>query len=190
MVWMLLLLLAVGLPSASVAEEKGAQYVETYCTVCHGEDLIHQQRLTESQWRAEVDKMAAWGAQVQDAAMQQTLVSYLAEHYGPESGVFAPGRIEPQAARAAVEPQSDKPFGGGDVARGKQLYAQNCMACHGPSARGQIGVNLVDRYMLYRARDFAAMARKGRGLMPGRPVDDAGVADLLAYLRSLPADAD
>ena len=185
MMRMLLALLAVGLPTASAAEESGAQYVETYCTVCHGEDLIHQQRLSESQWSAEVDKMAAWGAQVQDAAMKQTLVSYLAEHYGPEAGAFAPGRIEPQAARAAVEPQPDEPFRGGDVARGKQLYSQNCMACHGPTARGQIGVNLVDRYMLYRAHDFAAMARKGRGLMPGLPIDDAGVADLLAHLREL-----
>ncbi len=192
--WIVLALLAVGLAHTSAAEEAnvgaaqedGAQQVAVLCTVCHGEDLIHQQRLTEEQWRATVEKMVHWGAQAQDPATREKIVSYLSSHYGPDAGSHVPPRIETQAARAAVAPLPDGPFAGGDAARGKQLYDHDCIACHGPTGRGQIGVNLVDRYVLYRASDFATMARKGRGLMPGRPLDDAQIGDLLAYLRELP----
>ena len=130
--------------------------------------------------------MARWGAQAQDAAVKEAIVSHLSSRYGPGAGSFAPRRIETRTARAAVEPLPDEAYAGGDADRGRQIYDQDCVACHGPTARGQIGINLVDRSILYRASDFAAMARKGRGLMPGRQIDDAGVADLLAYLRSLP----
>ncbi len=184
--WIFWALLTVGLVGTSSAEEDGAQHVELRCTVCHGHDLIHQQRLTEKQWRATVEKMARWGAQAQDAAVKEAIVSHLSSRYGPGAGSFAPRRIETRTARAAVEPLPDEAYAGGDADRGRQIYDQDCVACHGPTARGQIGINLVDRSILYRASDFAAMARKGRGLMPGRQIDDAGVADLLAYLRSLP----
>ena len=185
--WMLLGLLVIALPGASVAELDGAQYVAANCTRCHGEDLIHQQRLSEKQWRATVEKMVGWGALVPDADTRQALAAYLAAHYGPDAGPFAPARIESQAARAAVAPLPDDPFGGGDAARGKQRFEQDCVACHGPAAGGQLGVNLVDRYLLYRAPEFATTLREGkRQMMPGRPIDDAGVADLLAYLRTLP----
>ncbi len=184
--YLMLALLAVGVPAVGLAEEQGAQYVATFCTVCHGEDLIHQQRLTEDQWHATVDKMAHWGARVEGVAMKQAIVSYLASHYGPDAGSSPQRRIEPETARAAVAPLPDGPFAGGDAARGKQHFEQVCAACHGPNARGQLGVNLVDRYLLDRAPDFATILREGkREMMPGRPMDDAGIADLLAYLRTL-----
>ncbi len=185
--YLLLALLGVALPGTGLAEEEGAQYVAAFCTVCHGADLIHQQRLTEKQWRAEVDKMVGWGARVEGDAMKETLVAYLAKNYGPDAGSGAVRRIETRVAQSAVAPLPDDAYGGGDAARGKQRFDQDCVACHGPDARGQLGVNLVDRYLLYRAPEFATILREGkRELMPGRPMDDAGVADLLAYLRTLP----
>ncbi len=188
---MLLALLTLGLPGAGGAEEQGAQVLSTYCNVCHREDLVHQQRLSEKQWHATVDKMVRWGAPLNDAAMKETLVSYLAERYGPDAGPPAQRRIAPHTARAAVAPLPDAPFGDGDAARGEQLFGRSCVACHGPDARGQIGVNLVDRYLLDRAREFATIVREGKGkdqLMQGQPIDAAGIADLLAYLRGLARD--
>ncbi len=183
--WMLLALLALGLPRAGLAEPEGAQYVEALCTRCHGADLIHQQRLGEQKWRATVEKMISWGALVEDGA-KETLIAYLSENYGPAAGSFERQRIEPEAAQAAVAPLSDGSFGGGDATRGEQRFARDCAACHGPEARGQLGVNLVDRYLLYRAPEFATILREGkRQLMPGRPLADPEVADLLAYLRTL-----
>ena len=183
----LIALIALGLSDASVAADEGAQHVTTYCTVCHGDDLIHQQRLTEKQWRATVEKMVRWGAQASAEPVKDAIVSHLASHYGPDAGAHSPRRIETQAARAAVAPLPDGPFAGGDAARGQEYYSKDCIACHGPTADGQLGINLVDRYLLYRAPDFAKIMREGKApIMPGRTVDDAGIADLLAYLRTLP----
>ena len=144
--WMVLALLGVGLAHPSAAdeapvgaeEEEAAQQVAVRCTVCHGEDLIRQQRLTEEQWRATVEKMIRWGAQAQD--VKETLVTHLSRHYGPDAGPYAPRAVEPQAARAAVAPLPDGPFAGGDAGRGRRIYEQDCLACHGPNAGGQIGV--------------------------------------------------
>jgi DMSO/TMAO reductase YedYZ molybdopterin-dependent catalytic subunit len=46
------------------------------CLVCHGDDVIRQQRLTRAQWNAEINKMAGWGARLDDSA-RNTLLDYL-----------------------------------------------------------------------------------------------------------------
>jgi DMSO/TMAO reductase YedYZ molybdopterin-dependent catalytic subunit len=46
------------------------------CLVCHNDDVIRQQRLTRAQWTAEINKMAGWGARV-DNAGRETLLDYL-----------------------------------------------------------------------------------------------------------------
>lgn len=183
----LVLFLALMLSGGAVFAEEGADYVAAVCTTCHGEDLVHQQRLTEAQWTSTVDKMVSWGAQADDADMKKTLVSYLSKNFGPDAGPFVLRRVTPYAARMALAPLPDGPYRGGDATKGKKLYDEACAGCHGPTARGELGMNLVDRFFLYRAPDFASIVREGQGeMMPGRPMDDAGVADVLAYLRELP----
>ena len=170
------------------AEEDGAEYVAALCSSCHGPDLIRQQRLTKDQWRATVDKMVSWGAQADDADLKRTLVSHLSAEYGPDAGPFRPERVSPRDASAALSPLPDGVLANGDAAKGKGLYAADCAGCHGADARGELGLALVDKYFLFRAPDFAAIVRNGRGeLMPGRSMDDSGVAALLAYLRGLPS---
>jgi len=46
------------------------------CLICHNDDVIRQQRLTRSQWTAEINKMTGWGARVDDAA-RDTFLDYL-----------------------------------------------------------------------------------------------------------------
>jgi len=46
------------------------------CLGCHNDDVIRQQRLTRPQWSAEINKMAGWGARVDDAG-RQALLDYL-----------------------------------------------------------------------------------------------------------------
>lgn len=179
-----LLAATLALASASAAEEEGAEVVAALCSSCHGPDLIRQQRLTKEQWRATVDKMVSWGAQADDDDLKRSLVTYLSANFGPDAGPYAPKRISPSAAVAALQPLPDGPFAGGDAARGKKLYDADCAGCHGANAKGELGLALVDKYFLYRAPDFAKIVRDGRGeLMPGRPMDDEGVAAILAYLR-------
>jgi hypothetical protein len=52
------------------------------CLSCHGEDIIHEQRLSRVQWAEEVDRMIAWGAPVK-APERDRIVEYLVRLYGP-----------------------------------------------------------------------------------------------------------
>jgi mono/diheme cytochrome c family protein len=161
----------------------GKQLVADDCLMCHREEMLRQQRLTVEQWAKVVKKMSGWGAPIEpdDAP---SLVAYLAARYGPDAGPFVPSRVTSEQAVAELAPLDDGPFAGGDAARGGALFASTCSSCHGPAARGQVGVNLVDRPILRRASDVAAMVRGGRGRMLAMPrTTDAEIADLLAYLR-------
>jgi hypothetical protein len=65
--------------SASTLPPQG--FRET-CLVCHGEDVIRQQRLTPAQWEREINKMTGWGARV-DSEQRETLLDYLMSIAGP-----------------------------------------------------------------------------------------------------------
>jgi mono/diheme cytochrome c family protein len=171
-------------PVPQVAATSPEQLVALSCTACHGADLLAQQRISPKQWEASVKKMVGWGAFVEDKE-QPALVAYLAAHYdGSAAPYVAPEASED--ARAAVEPTDDGVFAGGVVGRGHELYMQVCAACHAPDGRGNaLGTNLVDRYLLFRAADFAAIVRAGRGRMPAQPLRDPQIGDLLAFLRTL-----
>ncbi len=58
--------------------------VEASCFPCHSADILAQQRLTEKQWSANVDKMIRWGAVVKESE-KATMIAYLAKHFGPEN---------------------------------------------------------------------------------------------------------
>ncbi len=69
----------------------GKAEVEAACYACHSADLLVQQRLTEKQWIASVEKMARWGA---SDAKKDVMVKYLSRHFGP-SNRFVPIRVAP-----------------------------------------------------------------------------------------------
>jgi hypothetical protein len=69
-------------------EGPGKAEVEAACYACHSADLLVQQRLTEKQWIASVEKMQRWGAAVSESD-KDVIVRYLARHFGP-SNRFAP----------------------------------------------------------------------------------------------------
>ena len=71
----------------------GKTAVETACYPCHSADLLAQQRLTEKQWTANVEKMMRWGAKVSDAD-KPVIIAYLAKHFGPENK-FTPIEVKP-----------------------------------------------------------------------------------------------
>ncbi|WP_428249741.1 cytochrome-c oxidase, cbb3-type subunit III [Ferrovibrio sp.] len=77
--------------------------------------------------------------------------------------------------------------------RGKSLFADNCAACHGDTARGnrEVGApNLVDRVWLYggdRNTVVQSIAQSRNGVMPawtGR-LDEATIKMLAVYVHSL-----
>lgn len=79
------------------------------------------------------------------------------------------------------------------AARGKAVFAEQCVACHGDDGRGnaELGApNLADAIWLYggdRESVFESTARGRRGVMPawGRLLDPITVKQLTIYVHSL-----
>ena len=72
----------------------GKSAVEAACYRCHSADLLVQQRLTEKQWTASVEKMMRWGAVVTEKDKPR-IIAYLAKNFGPENTKFAPTKTRP-----------------------------------------------------------------------------------------------
>jgi cytochrome c1 len=77
----------------SLPSGEGKQLVEASCFPCHSADMLVQQRLTEKQWTAEVDKMVRWGAIVKESD-KPGMVAYLAKNFG-SANKFTPLRTRP-----------------------------------------------------------------------------------------------
>jgi ubiquinol-cytochrome c reductase cytochrome c subunit len=159
------------------------------CLICHSEELISGQRLTEKQWTAEVEKMIGWGAPL-PPEFKTPLIGYLFSLYSDKTPKTAPPTLGVEEALALdrIDPMgSPALYSGGDVDRGAALYAEHCSKCHGTEARGgDLGQSLVERPILYREAEFAEILRKGRNRMPGFSVilDNSCESDLVAWLRS------
>lgn len=93
------------------------------------------------------------------------------------------------------------PDGTVDLARGRELYAQNCAVCHGPAAEGteQGPSFLSDIYLPDHHADAAFQAAVARGVQPHhfdfgamppipRLTPDE-VADITAHVRKLQTEA-
>jgi cytochrome c1 len=84
---------SIGTKFHSLPAGEGKQLVEASCFPCHSADLIAQQRLTEKQWTAAVDKMIRWGAVVSDIG-KPVMIAYLSRHFGVANR-FVPIRTRP-----------------------------------------------------------------------------------------------
>lgn len=81
--------------------------------------------------------------------------------------------------------------GSGDAARGEVLYRSRCYGCHVPEARIGPTHNSIDFKVRYAdAEAIAIVVRAGRQPMPAfteQMLSDQELADIIAYLQSLPA---
>jgi len=71
----------------------GRQLVEASCLPCHSPDILVQQRLTEKQWTATVDKMVRWGAVLKDTD-KPAVIAYLSKNFGV-TNTFTPVKTRP-----------------------------------------------------------------------------------------------
>jgi hypothetical protein len=71
----------------------GRAEVEAACYACHSADLLVQQRLTEKQWTAAVEKMMRWGAPLEESK-KSVVIAYLAKNFGPNNK-FRPIAVSP-----------------------------------------------------------------------------------------------
>jgi hypothetical protein len=72
----------------------GKEIADKACLSCHSTDILRQQRLSEAQWTASVNKMVGWGAEVPEEEKAK-LVKYLALHFGPGNDQFKPLATRP-----------------------------------------------------------------------------------------------
>lgn len=156
------------------------------CSVCHSADLIVQQRLPLVRWEATVEKMKHWGAEISgDEA--DLLVRYLSARYHPG----APDRVPPLDHEIGkTEPLTQEPAAGGRMvgvaARGADIFAHNCQACHGTGAMGGMGPKLAKNPILTQEDLFWETVLHGRGPMPawGSVLNQQEIADIHAWLLS------
>ena len=173
-------------PLTDAQQAQAKLLVRDNCLACHTGEMLDQQRLTAGQWTANVKKMQGWGALL-ETEQTALVAAWLASRYGLDAGPYEAAAAAPAEVEAAIAPTSDGEYQGGDQQRGQAFYAAACLSCHGPEAKGAaVGVNLVDRPILYRAAEFAEVVKKGRNKMPEAPgVQTADIASLLVYLRTL-----
>ncbi|MDX1978905.1 MAG: hypothetical protein SFV51_01455 [Bryobacteraceae bacterium] len=82
------LLTAGALVSADPAViEKGRAEEKRQCVACHGLRIIQVQRLSRAAWGRELDKMANWGAALED---RESLIEYLVANFGDDKPLPAP----------------------------------------------------------------------------------------------------
>jgi cytochrome c len=76
-------------PYGVLVDEPGAEATYVHCAACHSERLVAQQGLDRERW----DKLLVW--MVEEQGMQEipeverdTILDYLAQHYGPDRPNF------------------------------------------------------------------------------------------------------
>lgn len=168
-------------------EKQGWNATVSSCLVCHSADMLAQQRLTQKQWQASVDKMEKWGAVMHPEA-KASLVAYLSDRFTTATPPYKIPTITADAAAAQLAPQPDGKFASSDITGGQEFYVEHCASCHADNARGEIGNNLVDRPILYRAEEFATIVKEGKGRMLAfrDTLTDEQIGAMIAYLRTLP----
>jgi hypothetical protein len=77
----------------SLPAGNGRRVVEASCLPCHSPDILVQQRLTEKQWTATVDKMIRWGAVMKDSD-KPAVIAYLSKNFGV-TNTFTPTKTRP-----------------------------------------------------------------------------------------------
>ncbi|WP_337177800.1 cytochrome c [Paludisphaera sp.] len=176
---------------AFIREALAKRALTANCQVCHEENMYASQRLTASQWKAEVDKMISWGAVLPESD-RGPVEEFLTRRYGPDAPPFEPARV----ALADVETREipGDPREGtadGNASNGGQLYIVLCASCHGATAVGtELGPALANRAVLTHAEDYHKQVRDGLRKMPAMSgvLNAEQQRDILAWLRGLPYD--
>lgn len=167
------------------ARKMGERLYQTYCAQCHGSDARGARgfpNLADNDW--------LWGGETEQ--IRQTIAD-------GRNGVMPPfGHLGGEAIKDAanyVRSLSNLAADPLRAQRGKEVFQTNCVACHGPEARGQIALgapNLTDGIWLYGSAEamIVETITKGRNnRMPAHKdfLGEAKVHLLAAYVYGLSA---
>jgi cytochrome c oxidase cbb3-type subunit 3 len=176
---------------ADVAQDEEARRIgqrlfATNCSVCHGSDAQGSfgfPNLTDNDW--------LWGGE------PEQILTTLKQGRQATMAAWLPviGEDGVRTTAAYVRSLSGLETEGADLERGKQIFATNCVACHGPEGKGNhlLGApNLTDDVWLYGSSTMQVehTIRAGRnGNMPAQAhLGDDKLHMLAAYVYSLSQD--
>lgn len=100
-----------GTNTAALPDGPGKEVVQKSCTSCHSIETITKSRNTADGWADVVSQMIGRGANISDDDAE-TVVEYLAAHFGPSSKSADAGAPQPAAAppsQAATAPVDKTP---------------------------------------------------------------------------------
>ncbi len=174
----------------------GAVAFKDNCAACHGSGAMGGNgypNLNDDDW--------LWGGTLEQI---YTTIRYGVRSGHPQmrdnqmpafgkDGILQPAEVEQVAEYVANLHQGDKAAQTEAFSKGKELFAQNCVACHGDNGEGnpEMGApRLSDNIWLYggdKASIIATVANSRAGVMPtweGR-LSDRTVRQLAVYVHSL-----
>jgi hypothetical protein len=67
--------------------DRGKKQEGLACAPCHSLRIVESQRLSRAAWNKELDKMAGWGAKVDD---RDALLEYLVSNFGDDKSPAPP----------------------------------------------------------------------------------------------------
>ena len=184
------------LPSDPISFQSapGSQLANSYCLICHSAEYVYMQPPHDrEQWTEIVHKMKkSFGCPLPDEQISP-LVEYL---FSQNSIQISPSPPSVQAKVPEViagQTQSSP----GDPHKGKILYDQHCLTCHGAGGKGDgpIGQNLIPpaaNLTLLKEKSDAAILDTIRNGRPGTAMpswkeylNHSEMNDLLSFLRTL-----
>jgi cytochrome c oxidase cbb3-type subunit III len=203
-------LASCGLPSDRVAEPRVVRPSEVVdfhvlykqnCSGCHGSD---GQGAIAVAIGSPVYLTIADNATIRrviDGGRPGTAMPAFAQNAGgllteAQIDILAGGIRERWATPAALDSNKPPPYAvsqPGDPARGHNVFAMYCSSCHGSEGRGGRAGSIVDSSYLALVTDqhlrtvtIVGMPALGapdwRGNLPGKPMSDADVTDVVAWL--------
>jgi disulfide bond formation protein DsbB len=131
---------------------------------------------------------------------------FMADAAAPVATAASELVAQPAAATAAPTPEqaaAAQPVSAGDAAKGKELFASTCAACHGPGGEGVKGLGKDLQTSAFAAglsdEELLAFIKQGRDMsdplnttgiaMPpkgGNPaLQDGQIVDIVAFIRSI-----
>jgi mono/diheme cytochrome c family protein len=106
-------------------------------------------------------------------------------------GIAAAFMIVSVSVLSAESQQTPQAAPQGNVEKGRESFkTHGCTSCHGYSAWGGTGARLAQNPITFQA--FVSYVRKPKGTMPafGSQVTPAELADIFAFIKSIPPSPD
>jgi cytochrome c oxidase cbb3-type subunit III len=171
-------------PSTCAAQSQAAarEVFQNVCGACHALETVTSQRRTRAQWQESINSMVARGAKGTEEQFS-LILDYLTTQYGPASpGGPGPSPAAPapagrgRGAAYSPGPADRQVIDESAAARGRKVYAAECINCHGTHARGtEQGADLVRSEIVLHDRYGSTI---GPFLRKGHPTQTTPVAQL------------